>query len=369
MPANGLPSLLDATPLADGHAMRGIGAAVRGLISGMAGLAADERPQLLVRRGQSVPDGFAAREVRWPRWPSHRLPDPWPALVGERLVRDRRRVFHATTPALVPSGRDAAVVAACYDLVPACFPREFLGAGRAAEAAAYRRYLRRLRGARLVLVPSAETGADAVRLAGVDPGRVRVVPLATPPASPPHGPVPEEPYALVVGGIEPHKNVGLALAAIAVCPSGVRLALAGPWSARRLARLRRKAVDLGVDGRVDWLGFVDAGRLSALRAGALVALVPSRKEGFGFPVLEAMAAGLPVLASDTPALREVGGDAARYLPPDAPTAWASALAELADDPERRARHRALGLARAGAFSWERTARLTLDAHREARAGG
>jgi glycosyltransferase involved in cell wall biosynthesis len=369
MPAPGSPSLLDATPLADGHSLRGIGAAVRGLISGMEGLPADERPVLLVRRGQPVPDGFASREVRWPRWPSHRLPDPWPALVGERLVRDRQRVFHATTPALVPSGSRAAVVAACYDLVPACFPREFLGRGRAAEAAAYRRYLRRLRGARLVLVPSAETGADAVRLAGVDPGRVRVVPLAAPPASPPRGPVPQEPYALLVGGIEPHKNIGLALAAIAACPAGVRLVMAGPWSARRLARLRRKAAELGVEGRVDWLGFVDAGRLAALRAGALAALVPSRKEGFGFPVLEAMAAGVPVLASDTPALREVGGDAARYLPADAPTAWAAAIAELADDPERRARQRALGLAQARAFSWEETARLTLEAHREAGAGG
>jgi glycosyltransferase involved in cell wall biosynthesis len=368
VPANGSVSLLDATPLADGHSLRGIGAAVRGLVSGMGAVPAHERPELLVRRGQPVPQGFRVREVRWPRWPSHRVPDPWPALVGERLVRDRRRVFHATTPALVPSGGDGPVVATCYDLVPACFPAEFLGAGRAAEAVAYRRYLRRLRGARLVLVPSTETGADAVRLAGVDPGRVRVVPLALPPAEAARGPVPEEPYALVVGGIEPHKNVALAIAAIAACPADVRLALVGPWSPRRLARLRRRAADLGVEGRVDWLGFVDAGRLAALRAGALAALVPSRKEGFGFPVLEAMAAGVPVLASDTPALREVGGDAVRYLPPDAPTAWASALAELADDPDRRARHRALGLAQARAFSWERTARLTLDAHRVASAG-
>jgi glycosyltransferase involved in cell wall biosynthesis len=369
MSANGSPSLLDATPLADGHAQRGIGAAVRGLLSGLAALPAEERPELLVRHGQAVPEGFAVRAVRWPRWPSHRLPDPWPALVGERLVRDPRRLFHATTPALVPSGADAAVVATCYDLIPACFPREFLGAGRVAEAAAYRRYLRRLRGARLVLVPSAETGADAVRLAGVDPGRVRVVPLAAPLAHPARGPVPQEPYVLLVGGIEPHKNAALALAAIAACPSGVRLVLAGPWSARRLARLRRGAHDLGVDARVDWLGFVDAGRLAALRAGALAALVPSRKEGFGFPVLEAMAAGVPVLASDTPALREVGGDAARYLPADAPAAWAAAIAELADDPQRRERQRALGLAQVQGFSWERTARLTLEAHREARAGG
>src|SRR5512141_585292 len=100
------PVLLDATPLAGGHAARGIGTAVRGLIAGLAALPAQERPVLLVRHSQWVPHGFASRTVRWPTWPLHRAPDPWPLALGERAARRLAAggVFHAVQPALVPSG-------------------------------------------------------------------------------------------------------------------------------------------------------------------------------------------------------------------------------------------------------------------------
>jgi len=140
----------------------------------------------------------------------------------------------------------------------------------------------------------------------------------------------------------------------------------GPWSARRAARLRGHAARVGADGRVDWLGYVPAGRLAALRAGATAVLVPSRKEGFGFPVLEAMAAGVPVLASATPALREVGGDAAAaYLPAADAGPWAAWISRLAAAPaEERARLADAGRRRAAEFTWARTAAGILDAHRE-----
>lgn len=362
MPA---PAMLDATPLSSAHATRGIGAAVRGMLEGFAALPPAERPVLLVRRGQPVPAGFEAREIRWPRWPSYRLPDPWPATVGERAARKLAGpcAFHAVQPALVPGGR---TVVTCFDLIPAVFRREYLaGPGRAPEAVAYRHFLRRLASARLVLVPSAETGADVERLAGVERTRIRVVPLATPAAPPADGAVPGGAYVLYAGAIEPHKNAPLAIEAIAHTAPGVRLAMAGPWSARRAERLRRRAELVGVAGRIDWLGFVPAARLAALREGALAVLVPSRKEGFGLPVLEALGAGAAVLASDTPALREVGGGAATYLPLDDPSAWGGAISALVDEPERRRDSRvAAGRARATEFSWERTARATLDAYRE-----
>ena len=103
-----------------------------------------------------------------------------------------------------------------------------------------------------------------------------------------------------------------------------------------------------------------------MRSGAVAVLVPSRKEGFGLPVLEAMAAGVPALASDTPALREVGGDAATYLPPGDPGAWADAIsAAAAASPAERAERGRAGRERAASFTWERTAGGLLDAYREA----
>ena len=238
--------------------------------------------------------------MRWPRWPLYRLPDPWPWSVGERVARRAAGdgVFHAQQPALVPRGR---TVVTCFDLIPACFPEYLSGAGPGARG----RWptVTSCAGcgeARLVLTPSHETAADATRLAGVDPGRIRVVPLAAPAPAAPVGAPPEGPYVLFTGAIEPHKNAGLAVEAIARAAPPMRLLMAGPWSARRAQRLREHAARAGAGDRVAWLGLVEAGRLAALRAGATAVLVPSRKEGFGLPVLEAMQVGVPVLASDTP---------------------------------------------------------------------
>ena len=280
--------------------------------------------------------------------------------MGDRLARRLAGdgVFHAVQPALVPPGR---TVVTCHDLIPACFPADYLaGPGRAAQALAYRRYLRRLPRARLVLAPSAETAADVARLAGVDPARVRVVPWGVPEPAAPQGEPPAGPYVLYAGAIEPHKNAAVVVEAIARAAPGIGLVMAGPWSARREQRLRDRAVRAGAAGRVRWLGMLSAGRLAALRSGAVAVLVPSRKEGFGLPVLEAMSAGVPVLASDTPALREVGGDAASYLPPDDPGAWADAISAAAGlSAEERSRRARAGRERAGSFTWERTAEALL----------
>ena len=360
------PVLLDATPLGDGHSGRGIGTAVRGMVAGLGALAPEERPALLVRRGQEAPAGFSVRRVAWPRWPLHRVPDPWPAAIGERLARRLAAggVFHAVHPSLVPSGR---TVVTCHDLIPACFASDYLsGVGRAGQALAYRHFMRRLRTARLVLTPSAETAGDVVRIARVDPGRVRVVPWGAPAPVAPEGAPPDGPYVLYAGAIEPHKNPAVAVEAIARAAPGIRLAMAGPWSARREQRLRGLAARAGAGDRVLWLGLLTPGRLAAVRAGALAAIVPSRKEGFGLPVLEAMAAGVPVIASDTPALREVGEDAATYLPWDDPGAWARAITAAAGEgSSHRADRARRGRERAVSFSWERTAHDLVGAYRDA----
>ncbi len=356
--------LLDATPLARGHAARGIGMATRELIGALAAeLPYDARPALLVTSRQPPVAGFTDIRVRWPRWPTHHVPDPWPALRLHDVLRAHTPgLFHATQPQLVPDPHVFPTVVTCYDLTPL-----HENVRNPLHRHAYSTYLQRLVRARRVIAISRATADDLTRMLGIEPRRIRVVHLGVPPAPPPAGAVPDGPYVLYANGIEPHKNPRLAVEAVARTRD-VRLVMAGVWSDRRLRRLRAHAAACGAGGRVDWRGYVDAAELAALRAGAVAVLVPSRREGFGLPVLEAMAAGTPVLCADIPALREVSGDGGVLLDPDDADAWAAAIERLAADPAERAALAERGRAQAAGFSWERAARETVAVWREALAG-
>jgi glycosyltransferase involved in cell wall biosynthesis len=142
----------------------------------------------------------------------------------------------------------------------------------------------------------------------------------------------------------------------------VRLVLVGP-DGHESSVIRERIAALAIDHRVELRGHVDDAELAALYAGATAFCFPSRAEGFGLPVLEAMAAGTPVLASDLPIIREIAGSAARLVPPDDVPAWAQAIASLVVVDEA---HRALvaaGRARAATFRWEDTATATLEVYR------
>lgn len=360
------PVLFDATPLARGHAGRGIGAVTRELIAALTELLShEERPALLTITGQPAPPGFATRAVRWPRWPTHHLPDPWPALRLEpQLRRAAPRLVHATQPELTPDGRRIPTVATCYDLIPLHHPSP-----NPALRAAYRRYTRRLQRATHLTAISQATADALTADLGIAPEVVTVTPLGVPSAPAPAGATPPGPYVLFASSIEPHKNPRLPIDAIARAPEGIRLVMSGGWSTRRLRRLREHATAVGAAGRIDWLGHVPAAQLAALRRDALACLVPSRMEGFGLPVVEALAAGTPVLAAGIPALRETGGDAATYLHPDDPDSWARAVEHLVTHPEGRGVIAERGRSRAAGFTWERTARLTVDAWQIALARG
>lgn len=351
--------LLDATPLARGHAQRGIGAYTRCLVAALAEPDGDgPRPDLLVTPGQITPAGLRRVQVHWPEWRHRRLPDPFPALSLERRIRGLGpRLFHATQPDLVPDPRRLPVSVTCYDLIPLHEPPR-----NPLHRAAHRRYVRRLRHAQMILAISQATADDLVQTLGVPADRIRVTPLGVAPPVPAAGETPDAPYVLYANGIEPHKNPMLAIDAVARSRHRVHIVMTGTWDERRSQALRDHARATGIADRVSFLGYVTDARLAALRRDALAALVTSRREGFGLPLLEALAAGVPALAADIPALREVGADAATYLPPD-PDRWAAAIDTLVEHPadteaiERGRRH-------AASFTWERTAALTRDAWRE-----
>ena len=222
-----------------------------------------------------------------------------------------------------------------------------------------------VRRARQVIAVSERTKRDLIELYHVPEERITVTPHGIDPAFGPSRSAAEQSpaartegvgedgahdYLLFVGAIQERKNPLAALEAAEAV--GLPLVVAGPEREPALAReLERRGADLR--------GYVEKDELAALYRGAAVLVLPSRYEGFGLPVLEAMACGTPVVANPDPALKEVAGDAALYAEPGGlAEAIRRAIAE-------RARLVAAGFARAAGFSWDETARLTLEAYRKA----
>jgi glycosyltransferase involved in cell wall biosynthesis len=182
------------------------------------------------------------------------------------------------------------------------------------------------------------------------------------------------PFVLHVGDLHERRNLPLAVAAVLEARSRVpelsslSLVLAGVD--RGVGdRVRDLAVAAGVADAVVILGPVEEDVLRALYDQALALVYPSLYEGFGLPMLEAMACGTPVLASRAASMPEVAGDAGVLLDPHRSAEWTDALAALGSDTMLRNDLRGRGLARAAQFTWERTARQTLDVYRAAAEAG
>ena len=209
---------------------------------------------------------------------------------------------------------------------------------------------RSVRRAERVFAVSERTRSDLVELYGIAPARIVLTPNAVDPAfslAAPAGTA--DGYLLFVGAIQARKDP--LAAADAARELGMTLVVAGPEKEPSLAReLRERGVELR--------GYVEKPQLADLYRGAAALVLPSRYEGFGLPVLEAMACGTPVVAADDAALREVGGEAAVYAEPGA---LARAIRRALAEREQRVR---AGLERVRAFSWEETARRAVAAYRE-----
>jgi glycosyltransferase involved in cell wall biosynthesis len=324
---------------------------VRSLLHALAGAApADLRLAAITRRPDLVPDGIEPLEL-----PASsqllRMSFSVPRLL-RRLGPSLAHFIHA-----LPLACACPAVVTIQDLSFERDPSVMPWRDRLIFKAAVPRAARR---AARVLAISELTKRDLVELYGIPEQKIAVTPLAADPAFVPDGPSPDgEPYALFVGALQVRKEAATAIEALSLVGEGApRLVLAGPDKGGR-TEVEETAARLGV--AVELRGHVPQDELAGLYRGAECLVFPSRYEGFGLPLLEAMASGTPVVATTAGALPEVAGDAAVLVEPGNAVALAGGIERALADHERL---RAAGLARAASYSWAETARLTLEVYRE-----
>ena len=309
------------------------------------------------------PTGIAARAFAFARSAAKRLPAAYALADAARaavLVAEQRRgltVYHETNHAAPPFS--GPVVLTVHDLSTLILPETEEPARVRHFAPALRQHARR---ATRLITPTEAIAAQVVERLGVARDRVRAIPHGVSPRFTPDGPtaspVPGR-YILYVGALGPRKGVDTLLAAWRALPRAIReehaLVLAGP-----LQRLDPTGLEDAVV-----LGYVRDDELPPLLRGAAAFCYPSRYEGFGLPLLEALACAVPAVASDDPALLEVAGACALQFPRGDVEALTHALTRIIEDTQLRISLIRKGPARAAEFTWERSATAHLAAYREA----
>jgi glycosyltransferase involved in cell wall biosynthesis len=213
---------------------------------------------------------------------------------------------------------------------------------------------------------------DAINLYGIPAGKIHVIyegvdPKFTPIADPERLSQIRSKYRLPdrfilhVGTIEPRKNLPLLFEVAAQTNKPVVVAGKLGWLTDPILA---KVKELGIEDRVTFTGFIEDHDLPALISAATVLAMPSKYEGFGLPILEALSCGTPVIASNTSSLPEVGGDAALYAWPDDVRSWIAIIDRMWDDPQLRAALREKGFRQAANFRWDTMARETMKVYRQ-----
>jgi len=271
---------------------------------------------------------------------------------------------------LMPYRPGVSTVVTLHDVIPLQYPRWFTLSQRLAYGLAIRLAAH---AARLIIADSVAAADAITRLLHLPTERVLVIPAAADPAFQPQSEATIDalrqrlclpsPYALYVGSNKPHKNLPRLVDAWSrLRPRDVALVIAGVWDAR-FAEAPQRVTRLNLGQSVRFIGAVAEADLPALYSGARCFVFPSECEGFGLPVIEAMACGAPVACSTAPSLLEVAGDATLRFAPHDVEAMATAIRTLLTDADLRADLSRRSLERAAQFSWEATARSTLAAYR------
>ncbi len=312
----------------------------------------------------SPPSNFLPQErpnVEWRILPQRRL---WSQVRLARELKDHPPDVLFVPSHVVPFFSSVPTVVTLHDVSYKYFPKQY--------SAFDRRYLNfstavSIGRAKTVLTPTESTKADLVKFYGAKPERIVVTPLGYNkeiyfPAKPGEKPPIQDPYILFVGRIEDKKNVGLLVDAFSLLSKeqkSVKLILIGrPGYGFEEIKLKIDRLPAAARQNVMMPGYMPQFDTVRYLRHASVFAFPSRHEGFGLAALEAMACGTPVVASNTPALAEVIGDAGVSLPSENPLTWAGALSRVLNQPDYAKTLREKSLKRAERYTWEKTAEMT-----------
>ncbi|ANM31525.1 hypothetical protein ABI59_21080 [Acidobacteria bacterium Mor1] len=364
-PAGGVRVALDAKLLV--RHPTGVGRYALGLTRALADMLGDDDRLVLLTGPQTCHDVLPAGDRI-----EHR-PAPFRSSTLRSLLALRGAarqcgadVVHGLDHIGMPAPQGVASVVTVHDLLPVTHPQWFSRKHRTVVGT----FLpRALRGADRVIVPTQHVATELQGQYGVDQAQIAVVPEAPDACFAPSEErrdvpldIPED-FLLFVGRLEARKNARVVLDALARIPPETRpeLVLTGLWGPEERA-LRKQMGTLGLHGSVHFAGYVLDDTLAELYRRSRALVFPSLAEGFGLPIVEAMAAGTAVICGDHGAMAEVAGSAALTVDPTDADALAHAVGRLAS-PGIRDRLVEQGRERVANLSWERTARETLEIYR------
>ncbi|GAX37971.1 glycosyltransferase family 4 protein [Nodularia sp. NIES-3585] len=299
-----------------------------------------------------TPDQGIKGHLRRLLWTQFQLPQIYKNL--------KSRLLFSPLPE-APLNSNCRFVVMSHDLIPLRFPKRF------SPLTPYHRYYipQVLKQAQHIICNSQATAQDIIDFYQIPASKITSIPLAY---NRQHfRPLKEKlvenrRYFLYIGRHDPYKNLNRLIAAFAALPNRgeYELWLAGPIDARYTPTLETQVAELGITEQVKFLNYVSYSELPKIINGAIALVFPSLWEGFGFPVLEAMACGTPVITSNLSSLPEVAGDAAILINPYNIGEITEAMQIIAEDMQVRSHLSTQGINRANQFSWEKTGLATVE---------